>query len=87
MKHETPKATLPITVPSELHDAMAEACGEPFAISYLCGAIVVDGFVRPRTAIAYDRLRAEPKAMHVLGRHALHIGRPLAPHEREDLFA
>lgn len=73
---------LPVTVTLALHDAMVEACGEPFAISYLHGAVLQGGVLQPRTSIAADRLRGSSEAMRVLAAHGVLIAEPLARHER-----
>lgn len=62
---------LPVTVPQALHDDMVDACGEPFAISYLCYAKVENGLLIPHTTIARDRLADRPEAMAVLDKHGL----------------
>lgn len=78
---------LPVTVPQDLRDALAEACGELFAVSYLCGASVRNGWLRPRTRIACERLLENPKACYVLDKAGLHIGQTLSPDEREPIQA
>lgn len=81
------KPSLPITVPLELHDAMADATSKEFAISYLCGALVSDGLLLPRTDIAKERLLASPEACRVLNAHGLHIGRSQRRDERTPIPA
>lgn len=73
---------LPVTVPTPLHEAMREACGEPFALSYLSGARCVDKRLTPRTSIAYRRLRANKHAMAVLLKLGLVLIEPEPYHLR-----
>lgn len=85
MKHSDVTASLPITVPIEVHEEVAAATSEAFAISYLCGAVVASGVLRPRTMIARERLLADKAARHALDRRGLVVGRALSPAEREPL--
>ena len=62
--NETPK--LPQTVSYRLWDAMAEACGGPFADSYLSGATETGGKLTTKTQIAFERLSQRGAAMAVL---------------------
>lgn len=73
---------LPITVPRELHDDMSETVYPEFAVSYLCGAVVREGVLYPRTAIAAERLKGKREAMAVLTKHKLHIGPSQRPEDR-----
>ena len=57
---------LPVTVPQALHDDTSAAMGQPFAVSYLCGALVDRGLLFPRTNVARDRLISEAKAVKVI---------------------
>lgn len=93
---------LPITVPFALHDGMIEAFdkieaeaedgfaavnGRDFAVSYLCGALVVGSTLRTRTRIALERLSASPVAVAVIAGQNLTLGKPLSRHEREPIPA
>ena len=62
---ESPKLSL--TVTSRLWDAMAEACGGPFADSYLSGATesLDSTTLTTKTRIAFDRLSQRGAAMAV----------------------
>lgn len=73
---------LPVTVPQSLHDAMAQSCGEAFAISYLCGALLDGATLYPRTEIAKERLKDSGSAMRVLNARGYALGRSLTPAER-----
>lgn len=68
--------SLPITVTWDLHDAMTAACGEPFASSYLSGAIEGGGVLATRTHIAKDRLSDNFDAMRVLRERRLRLEGP-----------
>lgn len=58
---------LQITVPRHVHDAVVEACGEPFAGSYLSGAVVSEqGILLPYTRMAWSRLTGNAGAMAAL---------------------
>lgn len=57
---------LPVTVPGNLYDAMRAACGEPFADSYLSGAITSGGTLVTKTETARIRLTESLPAMKVL---------------------
>jgi len=73
---------LPITVPFELHEAMTKAVGLDFAVSYLCGAVVHDGKLHPRTHTALGRLKGNTFAMLVLSDAKLRLGEPIPPEDR-----
>lgn len=73
---------LPVTVPQPLHDRMADAISAEFAASYLSGAKMVDGALRPRTYFAHDALAKSPAARLVLKGLGVSLGQPLKPHER-----
>lgn len=73
---------LPITVPIELHKAMADALGQDFAISYLCGAVVHNGTLHPRTVTAKAKLRWTSEAMLVLSDASLKLGEAVALEDR-----
>lgn len=66
----------PITVPEDLHAAVAEACGAAFAASYLSGAEQVGFVVVPKTSMAFDRLRRERAFMRLLAQRNLGLSDP-----------
>lgn len=68
---------LPITVPMDLHEAMAKAVSREFAVSYLCGAVVQAGTLHPRTQTARQRIRGLTSAMLVLSDAKLKLGDPI----------
>lgn len=67
---------LPVTVPPELYDAVKAVCTEPFADSYLSGAVVVEGRLLPRTQMAWERLSQNPAAKGVLRRQKITLVPP-----------
>ena len=75
---------LTVTVPVALHDAMTQAISESFAVSYLCGAVVVNGKVLPRTRMAHAALSQEGP-MRVLRDLNFALGDALRPDERKDI--
>lgn len=68
---------LPITVSLELHGAMTEECGLPFADSYLSGASLVGRVLTPHTVTAWERLTGSRSAMMVLRSLEIVLKRPL----------
>lgn len=76
---------LPMTVPMEVYAAVAQVAGQPFADSYLCGAVMHEKVLRPRTAFARDRLAEHPGAMRVLKEDYIILGKPLGAHERQPI--
>ena len=76
---------LPVTVPQALHDDMSAAMGQPFAVSYLCGALVDRGLLFPRTNVARDRLISEAKAVKVITEHGIHVGNAQRPEDRVEI--
>lgn len=46
----------PVSVPMEFYKEVAALLGEPFADSYLFGASLREGALKPRTLTAYERL-------------------------------
>ncbi len=71
------KPELPLTVPQETWDAIADAVRPTFADSYLSKAIQTGTRLTPHTTIAYDRLRKEPAAMAALHDLKIILIRPL----------
>jgi hypothetical protein len=67
---------LPVTVTWDLQNAMTEACGEPFADSYLSGAIEGGGVLACRTFTAKDRLEGNFDAMRVIRDRRLRLEGP-----------
>ena len=68
---------LQMTVPRHVHDAVVEACGEPFAGSYLSGAVVSDsGVLLPYTRTAWSRLTKNFNAMDALRRVRVTVKEP-----------
>lgn len=68
---------LQMTVPRHVHDAVVEACGEPFAGSYLSGAVVSDsGVLLPYTRTAWSRLTGNAGAMTALRRVRVTVKEP-----------
>lgn len=67
---------LPITVPPEIHSAVSEACGSTFAASYLCGAVVRDGLLLPKTLTAWERLTANRHALGALRKAKVQLVKP-----------
>lgn len=65
-----------VTVPYEVYDAVKAAAGEPFADSYLSGAVVDDGRLLPRTQIAWERLMQHRGAMAALRQLKLFVVKP-----------
>jgi hypothetical protein len=58
---------------------MEEACGIPFADSYLSGASEGPGSLMPRTWVAWDRLRLNGAATWVLRALSITLLRPSKP--------
>ena len=69
---------LPVTVDRDFYDAMAQACAEPFADSYLSGAELHRGILLPRTHKAWERLIENRAAMDVIRRAKVTLREP--PH-------
>lgn len=67
---------LPVTVPQDLHEAVKAACGEPYAASYLSGAVVSNQKLLPRTHIAWERLRDSSGAMHAIRKQGVTLVEP-----------
>lgn len=82
MKSAPKTAPLPMTVPMDLYAAMVQAVGQPFTDSYLCGAVVIEKVLRPRTAFARDKLAESKAAMRILAEDYIVLGKPLGAHER-----
>ena len=61
-----PKLGLQSGFPLAVWTAVAEAVRPTFADSYLARAICEEGWVIPKTRIAYDRLRDEPAAVEAI---------------------
>jgi hypothetical protein len=57
---------LPVTVPRELYDHIAGACGESFADSYLSGGELHQNIFLPRTHKAWERITESWAAKDVL---------------------
>ena len=66
----------PLTVPSEIHDAIGQACGTTFASSYLCGAVVEGGHLLPKTRTAWERISGNRHALLALKQAGLSLVRP-----------
>lgn len=73
---------LPLTVPSVLHNAMRDAISEEFAVSYLCGALVHESTLHPRTLTALLKLKDTTEAMRVLKAHGIKLGDYQPPEHR-----
>lgn len=67
---------LVVTVPHEFYHAMACACGEPYADSYLSGAVVDEGRLLPRTQVAWRRLTENWTAQKVLRDQKVRLVKP-----------
>lgn len=67
---------LPVTVSWELHNALTNACGGPFADSYLSGAIQGRGILATATETARLRLLGSRDAMAVLTEFGLRLEGP-----------
>ncbi len=66
-----------MTVPRHVHEAVAEACGEAFAGSYLSGAVVSDsGVLLPYTRTGWSRLTGNAGAMVALRRVRVTVKEP-----------
>jgi len=66
-----------MTVPRHVHDAVVQACGEPFAGSYLSGAVVSEsGSLLPYTRTAWSRLTGNAGAMEALRRVRVTVKEP-----------
>ena len=78
---------LPITVPMDLHDAMARAVSLDFAVSYLCGAAINGPWLMPRTWTARDKLKANGDALKVIADFGLRLGEPIPEADREPIPA
>jgi uncharacterized protein YdaU (DUF1376 family) len=65
-----------ITVPSAIHEAIGRVCGDTFASSYLCGAVVEDGDLRPKTRTAWERIAGNRHAVAALNEAGLRLVRP-----------
>lgn len=57
---------LPLTVARDFWDRMADVCGGAYADSYLSGAFLRDGKLLPKTVTAWERLKDNAGAMHVV---------------------
>lgn len=68
--------TWPITVPQELYDAVAETVDEPYADSYLWGALLHDGKLTPRTVTAWERLKLNRAVMDAMRRLGVEMLKP-----------
>lgn len=66
----------PITVPEDLHAAVAEGCGAAWAASYLSGAVVEHGRLRPRSGLAWEKLNGSPVMKAELARRGLGLVKP-----------
>jgi hypothetical protein len=67
---------LPVTVPLEVYGSVKAICGEPFADSYLSGAVIEDGRLIPRTQIAWERLCQSHGAKAALRQHKVSLVKP-----------
>lgn len=68
--------SLPITVTWDLYDAIKADCGEPFADSYLSGAVEGGGVLVTKTHYAKDKLRFTPQSARVLAERKLRLEGP-----------
>ena len=67
---------LPITVPDWLHLAACDLHGEPWAGSWLSGAVVTHRGLLPRTVTAYEKLKFDGEFRRVLKENDLALLKP-----------
>lgn len=65
-----------ITVPQSLYDAIADPLGEPYADSYLWGAVVRGSNLIPHTVTAWERLTQNFNAREAIKAQKLTIIKP-----------
>lgn len=70
------KSTFLLTVPQALYDAVCDACGQPFADSYLYGANLQGRALWPRTRIGWERMRDRRDFTDLLKRLGLTLEKP-----------
>jgi hypothetical protein len=61
-----PRSTYRLTVPQDFYDAVCEACGQPFADSYVFGATLTRSRLTPRTVTAWQKMRDRRDFLHLL---------------------
>lgn len=66
----------PITVPQELYDAVVAEADEPYADSYLWGAVLNGTNLIPRTVIAWERLRDRRAVREAIQRLKINLVKP-----------
>jgi hypothetical protein len=71
-----PGSTYRLTVPQDLYDATCERIDQPFADSYLFGAILANSRLTPRTRIAYDKMRDRTEFMRLLAHLNILLDKP-----------
>jgi len=73
-----PKFTpvLRLTVPRELWDEIADYTSREYADSYLCGAVLHNNRLLPRTRMAWTRLMDNFNAMAILKKRKIELVKP-----------
>lgn len=69
-------STFLLTVPQELYDDVCDACGQPFADSYLFGAELHGRVLWPRTQIGWERMRDRRDFTDLMKRLGLILEKP-----------
>jgi len=70
------RSTFLLTVPQALYDAVCDACGQPFADSYLYGAELQGRALWPRTRIGWERMRERRDFTDLVKRLGLTLEKP-----------
>ncbi len=71
-------STFLLTVPQSLYDSVCDACGQPFADSYLYGADLRGRSLWPRTQIGWERMRERRDFMDLMRKLGLILEKPEA---------
>lgn len=73
---------LPMTVSEYLVQAWTARLGMDSAVSYLCGAVVIDASLRPWTTTGWQKINGMSEAKDVLRGLGITLGQPLPEKHR-----
>ncbi len=65
-----------VTVPRSLYEAVCDGVGQPFADSYLTGAVLHEGKLWPRTLTGWQKMRDVGNFMRLLSELEIKLMKP-----------
>ncbi len=76
MSDDNFKPNFKLTVPESLYQAVCGNCGQPFADSYLTGAVLNNQKLTPRTVTGWGKMRDMGNFMRLLGELEIGLVKP-----------